>query len=103
MGEVRMDMPGIRGLLLALALVFAARGWSVDEKASTGGFVEILPKQMEAVEKGEAWLAKNQQADGSWGNEGAGGGYRMAMTGLAGLALLSGGHTPGRGPYSKHL
>ncbi len=44
------------------------------------------------VERGLAGLVKLQQADGSIG-DGAG------ITGLAGMALLSGGHTPTRGRY----
>jgi hypothetical protein len=63
----------------------------------------ILPRQSQAVEKGLAWLAKSQGADGSWGSEGAQGEYRMAMTGLAGLAFLSAGHQPGRGPYGAKI
>lgn len=66
-------------------------------------FVEITAKQEEAVEKGLAWLAKNQGKDGSWGSEGSGGSYQMAMTGLAGLALLSAGHSPGRGKYGPNV
>lgn len=66
-------------------------------------FVEITPKQEEAAEKGLAWLAKNQAKDGSWGSEGSSGTYQMAMTGLAGLALLSAGHSPGRGKYGANV
>jgi len=62
-------------------------------------FVEITPKQEEAVERGLAWLAKTQNKDGSWASHGATGNYQMAMTGLAGLAFLSAGHSPGRGKY----
>ncbi|HYG74027.1 MAG TPA: prenyltransferase/squalene oxidase repeat-containing protein [Planctomycetota bacterium] len=66
-------------------------------------FVEITPKQEECIEKALAWLAKNQSKDGSWGSEGASGSYQMAMTGLAGLALLSAGHSPGRGKYGQNV
>ena len=66
-------------------------------------FVEITPKQEESVDKALAWLAKNQSRDGSWGSEGSSGTYQMAMTGLAGLALLSAGHSPGRGKYGVNV
>ncbi len=48
----------------------------------------------DAVEKGLVSLVKMQTGDGSIGN-GAG------ITSLAGMAFLSGGHTPTRGLYSK--
>ncbi|MEI6235482.1 MAG: prenyltransferase/squalene oxidase repeat-containing protein [Planctomycetota bacterium] len=65
--------------------------------------VEITKEVDKAVEKGCAWLAKNQANDGSWGSEGSSGQYKMVMTGLAGLALLSSGHQPGRGPYGANI
>jgi len=54
--------------------------------------VAITPDQV--VDRGLAALVKMQQADGSFG-EGAG------ITALAGMALLSGGHTPTRGRYHE--
>ncbi|MCW8131625.1 MAG: terpene cyclase/mutase family protein [Planctomycetota bacterium] len=76
---------------------------SPKEEAASGGFQSVIPKQDAAIEKAVAWLAKNQGKDGSWGANGANGEYRMAMTGLAGLALLSAGNTPGRGPYGRNV
>ncbi|MBI3830938.1 MAG: terpene cyclase/mutase family protein [Planctomycetes bacterium] len=73
------------------------------KEEGVSGFQGIVPKQEAAIEKAVAWLAKNQSKDGSWGSNGANGEYRMAMTGLAGLALLSAGITPGRGPYGKNV
>jgi len=66
-------------------------------------FTDITPKQDEAIEKGLAWLAKSQNRDGSWGSEGGSGTYTMAMTGLAGMALLSSGNSPGRGKYGPNV
>ncbi len=66
------------------------------------GFSEIIPQQEAAIEKGVAWLAKNQNKDGSWANS-SGENYTCAMTGFAGLALLASGNTPGRGPYGRNL
>ncbi|HYF47935.1 MAG TPA: prenyltransferase/squalene oxidase repeat-containing protein [Planctomycetota bacterium] len=74
-----------------------------DSASGNSGFVDIVPKQDEAIEKALAWLAKHQNRDGSWGSEGGSGTYTMAMTGLAGLALLSAGHSPGRGKYGVNV
>ena len=64
-------------------------------------FVEITPKHEQAIDRALDWLAKNQAKDGSWSSDGATGTYQMAMTGLAGLAILSAGPSPGRGKYSE--
>ena len=82
----------------------ACFGGEETAAAATSDFVEITPKMEEAIEKALAWLSKSQGKDGSWGAEpGAGGAYQMAMTGLAGMAFLSAGHSPGRGKYSRNV
>jgi hypothetical protein len=54
----------------------------------------------EAIDKGLAWLAKNQQPDGSFaGNHGK----TSAAPALAGMAFLSKGYTPGLGPYGERI
>ncbi len=77
-----------------------------DESAS----IVVTPAQEEAVNRGLAWLAANQSADGSWV---AKIGYKLnngynftaedkghlGVTSLAGMAFLAGGHVPGRGAY----
>lgn len=85
--------------LLLLAISTAA----AEEAASRDSAEEILPRQSQAVDKALLWLAKNQAPDGSWGANGPLDQYRMAMTGLAGLAFLSAGHVPGRGPYGARI
>jgi len=52
-----------------------------------------------AIDRGIDWLARNQGNDGCWRNSGGYGSYPAAMTGLAGMALIAGGHTPTRGKY----
>ena len=89
--------------LTVLAAIAAPLLRAEEEKPAPSGFQDIIPKQIQAVDKALEWLAKSQGGDGSWGNEGSGGSYRMAMTGLAGLAFLSGGHTPGRGKYGRNI
>lgn len=51
----------------------------------------------EAIQRGIAWLERNQANDGSWRSAGGYGTYPAAMTGLAGMALLAAGSTPTRG------
>lgn len=44
------------------------------------------------------WLAGKQATDGSWGTR-----DQLALTGMAGLALLAGGSTPTRGPHAREI
>jgi hypothetical protein len=57
----------------------------------------------EAIERGIEWLARNQGNDGCWRNAGGYGSYPAAMTGLAGMALIAGGHTPTRGRFYDNV
>ncbi|WP_250846717.1 prenyltransferase/squalene oxidase repeat-containing protein [Aquisphaera insulae] len=66
------------------------------------GTAEILtPEADRAIQNALAWLAKAQNADGSFGTAT----YRgnIAVTSLAGLAFMSAGSTPGRGPYGTQI
>lgn len=60
----------------------------------------IKPRTHEAIERGLAYLARTQGRDGSWGNRGRYGAYPVAMTSLAGLALLMDGNTTTQGRYA---
>jgi squalene cyclase len=61
-----------------------------------------VPKEYRAtIDKGLKWLAKNQNADGSWsGNRGQ---SVVPMTGLGGMALLMEGSTLREGKYRDNL
>ncbi len=62
------------------------------------GTLEMMTKDTDdAIKNGLAWLARTQNSDGSFGT----GTYRgnIAVTSLAGLAFMSSGSSPGRGPY----
>lgn len=54
-----------------------------------------------ALKSGHKFLAARQQDDGAFGS----GGYRgnVAVCSLAGMALMSAGNPPGRGPLGKHV
>jgi hypothetical protein len=62
----------------------------------------VTRKTVKAIERGLIYLQKTQRPNGSWLNSGGYGVYPSAMTGLAGMALMSGGSTPETGPYSRN-
>jgi Prenyltransferase and squalene oxidase repeat len=53
----------------------------------------------DAIDKGLEYLARNQHANGSFGTGQQHG--SVAVTSLAGLAFMAGGHQPGRGKYGN--
>ncbi len=61
----------------------------------------ITPAADRAIEQGLEYLAARQHEDGSFGA----GSYRgnVAVCALAGLAFMSGGSTPDRGPYGEQV
>jgi hypothetical protein len=61
----------------------------------------IKPQTQAAIDRGLAWLARRQNEDGGFG--GSGYSRNVAVVSLAGMAFLSGGHTPGRGEYGEHV
>jgi len=63
---------------------------------------EINDAQRMAVESGLTWLAAQQAEDGSFGSLSHYGPH-VGITGLAGLAFMSEGSTPGRGRYGEHV
>ena len=62
------------------------------------GFEEITREQIDAIDKGLRWLAKNQYSTGGTGST-----CQVAFTGLAGLAFLANNSTPYRGTYAKNV
>jgi hypothetical protein len=57
------------------------------------GAWETTPEAELALERGLAWLARNQTAQGNWESNDVG------LVGVGALAFLSAGHLPGRGKY----
>lgn len=60
----------------------------------------ITPEAHKAVERGLDYLARAQLDDGSWGERQQFAG-NVAVSSLAALAFMAGGHQPGRGKYGQ--
>jgi hypothetical protein len=61
----------------------------------------VTDEAEQAIDRGLRYLANQQLPDGSWGT----GQYRgnVAVTGLGALAMMAGGHVPGRGTYGPNV
>jgi hypothetical protein len=81
------------------ALVARANNNDQSPEATAADF--LSPATLKAIEKGLAFLASRQLDDGSFGS----GGYsrNVGVCGLAGMAFLAAGSTPGRGPNGKQI
>jgi hypothetical protein len=80
---------------------FNGRSGSTKNKllAAGGG----NPNSERAVERGLAWLARQQKQDGGWVFDGAEKDETAASTGLALLPFLAAGHTHRTGKYQKNV
>ena len=86
--------------IMIVARRISAKGDRIARKRPTPTD-EIAPKHREAINKGLAFLVKAQHADGHWAANG--GQYPVAMTALAGMALLMEGSTIHDGTYSESI
>jgi prenyltransferase beta subunit len=60
----------------------------------------ITPETQSAIDRGLAYLSRAQLDDGGY-PDGQFGTGNVAVTALAGLSLMAGGHQPGRGLYAR--
>jgi len=74
---------------------------AADKDAERAAAQLVTPAAERAIELGLKWLAQQQHDDGSFGS----GPYRgnVAVSALSGMAMMSAGSTPGRGPYGSQL
>jgi hypothetical protein len=103
---------GVGLLILAIAgLTPAAHGQDAGGAAAapvdthrTAAAVaeEFTQRQREAIARGLEWLAAEQAEDGSYGDLSHYGPH-VGLTGLAGMAFLAEGSTPGRGRYGSNV
>ncbi len=99
-----------RRVLAVLVVLMAAFGTGhpaaaqSSEGAAAARLPEgITPKTETAIGRGLAYLARAQARDGSWSNRGRYGAYPVAMTSLAGLAVLMDGNTTTQGRYAPQV
>ncbi|MBI1312806.1 prenyltransferase [bacterium] len=93
-------------IVVAVSLVATTPALQAQSKlprqAETSGVRFMNPQTLERIEKGLKWLAARQNADGAFG-VGRGYGRNVGVVSLAGMAWLSSGSTPGRGPYGERI
>ncbi len=90
--------PGVAFLLMMVIAVPLSAAAPDPERSAR----EMLtPETQQAVAKSLRYLAARQAEDGSFGRTGYG--LNVGVCGLAGLAFLSSGSTPGRGPYGENI
>lgn len=58
---------------------------------------EVTPESEAALERGLAWLARNQGPHGNWESN------ELGLVSLGAMAFLSAGHLPGRGEYGPNV
>ena len=90
--------------LLAFVVAGALVGKSSSASAEEPLFSQaelITAEAAEAIEHGLAYLAKVQLEDGAFGTRGNG--RNVAVVGLAGMAFLAAGSTPGRGEFGENI
>jgi hypothetical protein len=83
--------------VVAIGLCLPVHARAADDPQT----LEALAKYQPHVDRGLVWLAKQQFRDGHW--EAQGGRYSVAMTALAGMALLAEGSTPHQGRFAKEI
>jgi hypothetical protein len=84
-------------LFLCLASFAQAQEKSAEKSAAK----LITPAAERSIALGLKWLDSHQHDDGGFGSGNLRG--NAAVSGLAGMAMMAGGSTPGRGPYGRQL
>jgi prenyltransferase beta subunit len=97
--ERRIFLSRGTGALLGLASTGLTWRALAQDGAQARGM--ITERTQQYIDAGLAYLAANQHADGSFGTNQYHG--NVAVTALGGLALMAGGHQPGRGRYGRNV
>ena len=74
----------------------------IPRTVETSGVRLMTKDTRRAIDRGLRWLAARHNDDGAFG-VGRGYGRNVAVVSLAGIAFLSSGSTPGRGPYGVEV
>ena len=88
-----------RSVFILLALIMTVSGFATSECEAAKKRKD--PRTVQAVNRALDFLSREQRRQGYW--EANGGQYRVAMTALAGNALLCEGSTATRGRYSRNI
>jgi len=88
-----------RTVLLLLLLTAPAGALAADPEKTAAEM--ITPAAEKAIEQGLKWLAGRQNSDGTFGLGTQRG--NAAICALCGMAFMSAGSTPGRGPYGRQV
>jgi len=89
---------------LAAAIMALCSAPTIASSSQTGRLPEgVTIETKEAIDRGLAYLARTQDRQGSWSNRGRFGRYPVAMTALAGVALLMDGNTTTQGRYAPQV
>ena len=89
----------LQTILCVLALATTAQDTAAPADAGAPRF--FTAELHEAVDRGFAFLAAQQNRDGSFGTDDEDRAPHIGVTALAGLAHLAAGHLPGRGPEGR--
>jgi squalene cyclase len=87
--------------LLVCCLVLPDRTTAEEKDVEKSAGKLITPAAERSIERGLKWLVSQQREEGDFGAGQARG--NVAVCALAGMALMSAGSTPGRGPYGGQV
>lgn len=88
-------------LVLVGCCVWQAAMAQTQDKATEQVAAEMMQPALKAIDRGLSYLAARQTEEGSFGAGGMG--RNPAVVALGGMALLSSGSAPDRGPYGKEI
>jgi hypothetical protein len=88
------------GLPIVAATLLVATAAHAEEQPFSQAKL-VTPEANAAIERGLAYLRDRQLEDGSFST--TGNGRNVAVVGLAGMAFLAEGSTPGRGAYGENI
>ena len=97
-----MTSPSRRRFLTAAGSFAAGGTLLLAQQAEKRADDPLGPDAQAAVDRGLAYLGRAQSDDGSY-PDGQFSTGNVAVTALAGLALMAGGHQPGRGLYGRSV